>query len=565
MKRRDLLGVPALWLAPGSAGYALAESAKTEGVSGLRIFDVRARGAAGDGKSLDTQPINKTIDECYAAGGGVVYLPPGIYLSGTVELKSNVTLRLEAGAILLGSTNIADYKDYPGTAFSDRQGYTSGRHLIFARDARNVGIKGPGRIDGQGPSFWKGGLQPAGSPSPRIEIAGCKWSGAGISPCAVLGRPSPMIELVGCKGVRIEDVRLENPAGYTLRPVNCEDVFIRGIVIQGPVYGPNTDGIDPTGSHNVFISDCLIQSGDDAICIKSENPYGEARITRNVTITNCMLTCCCNGLKLGTPSWGGFENITFSNSVIFNDPVAANQRIIAGIALEMVDGGKFEGVVISNIRMQNVRTPIFIRRGNRNSRPDGTPGTMRGIRIDNVHATGAIFTSSVTGLPGFDVEDVTLSNIHIETDEGGQAAWVEPVIPEFPKAYPEASMHGNLPAYGFYCRHVNGLRMRGIEFGVAREEQRPAIVCDDVVRLDIDGLRPATVGGSQPAVKLIQTRMALLRGCVAPAGGTTFLEIQGDRTERIVVTGNDPGEAKDPIVIGPGVPPGAVLAGAPRL
>src|SRR5512142_1249439 len=108
--------------------------------------------------------------------------------------------------------------------------------------------------------------------------------------------------------------------------------------------------------------------------------------------------------------------------------------------------------------MQNVRTPIFVRRGNRRARPDGTPGTLRGVMIDNVHATGAILTSSVTGLPGFNVEDVTLSGIRIDSEEAGQQEWVTREVPEVPKAYPEARMFGRLPSYGFYCRHVDGLR-----------------------------------------------------------------------------------------------------------
>src|SRR5512142_2885254 len=108
--------------------------------------------------------------------------------------------------------------------------------------------------------------------------------------------------------------------------------------------------------------------------------------------------------------------------------------------------------------MQNVRTPIFVRRGNRRARPDGTPGTLRGVMIENVHATGSILTSSITGLPGFDVEDVTLSNIRIDSEEGGPAEWVSREIPEQPKSYPEARMFGRLPSYGLYCRHVTGLR-----------------------------------------------------------------------------------------------------------
>jgi len=271
-----------------------------------------------------------------------------------------------------------------------------------------------------------------------------------------------------------------------------------------------------------------------------------------------VLTCCCNGLKFGTATRGGFENITFSNSVIFNERVDPKARVISGIAVEMVDGGWLEGVVVSNVRMQNVRTPIFVRRGIRRARTDGAPGTLRGVMIENLHAVGSILTSSITGLPGFDVEDVTLSNIRIDSEEGGSAEWVDRAIPEQPKSYPEARMFGRLPAYGLYCRHVTGLRMRGLEFRAAAAEARPAMVCDDVKSLDVDGLRAAPVTSGQPVVKLIQTEGAFLRGCTAPRGTAAFLEVQGDRSARIALAASDLTMAKTPLSVHSGAAPSAV-------
>jgi polygalacturonase len=527
MNRRDLLG----W-APGAITRASVACAATQPAppAGVRIFDVRTFGARADGTTLDTAAINQAIDACNAAGGGVAYVPPGTYHSGTVVLKSNVTLYLEAGAKLLGSKRVEDYKLHEGPPV---KGDANQKHLIFARDAENVGLAGPGCIDGQGPAFWV----PSGRAVPPPEDS---WRDVATYDWKPLDRASPLLEFYNCRNLRIEDVRIINASGWTLRPIQCDNVVIRGIHIKNPVIGPNTDGIDPTCCQNVFISDCLIDTGDDAICLKSESPYGgPVRASKNITITNCVLTCCCNGLKFGTATRGGFENVTFSNSVIFNEDVDPRARVIAGIALECVDGGYVEGVTISNIRMQRVRTPIFLRLGNRRPRADGRPGTLRGVMIENVHATGAILTSSITGVPGFDVDDVTLSNIRIDSEEGGKAEWVERAIPEMEKSYPEARMFGRLSAYGFYCRHVNRLRMRGIEIGAAPAEARPAIVCDDVKSLDIDGLRCAAVAGGQPVVKLIQTQRAFLRGCVAPAGTKTYLVSEGDQAGKVVLTGSD--------------------------
>jgi hypothetical protein len=250
--------------------------------------------------------------------------------------------------------------------------------------------------------------------------------------------------------------------------------------------------------------------------------------------------------------------VTFSNCVIYNEEVNLRERVIAGIALEIVDGGWMEGIVISSVRMQRVRTPIFIRRGNRTPRPDGTPGTLRGVMIENVHATGAILTSSITGLPGFDVEDVTLSGIRIASEEAGKEEWVSHEIPEVPAAYPEARMFGRLPSFGFFCRHVKGLRLRDLTLSSAAAEERPAITCNDVKDLDIRGLRSTKVSSAQPVVKLIQTAGARLTDCAAPDGAGTFLEAQGDRTKGIVLAGCDLSGAQKPVEIGPAVPTGAV-------
>ena len=552
ISRRQLLGMAGLSAVGGAASRLPVAAQENTKSTGLRLIDVKDFGATGDGVTLDTASINKAIETCNSAGGGVVYLPPGTYLSGTVLLKSNVTLYLEAGATLLGSKNISDYPPPPQSPNTKAEN-AGAYHLIFARDAENVGLAGLGKIDGQGQAFWvpSGRVQPPPEDSWKDVIA-FDWK-------APPPRPSPMLEFYNCRNLHIEDVRIENSAGWTLLPINCDNVFIRGISIKNPVYGPNTDGIDPTSCHNVFISDCLIDTGDDAICLKSHNPYGEElRISRNITITNCVLTGCCNGFKIGTGTHDEFENVVFTNSVIFNEEVPLNSRIISGIALEVVDGGWLEGVVISNIRMQRVRAPIFIRRGNRQPRPDGTPGTLRGVIIENIHATGSILTSSITGLPGFDVEDVTLSNIRIDSEENGKADWVNREIPELPKSYPEAKNFGRLPAYGFYCRHVAGLRLRNIEFKSATSEARPAILCDDVKDLEIDGLRSMPIAGTEPVVKLVQSKQALLRDCSAQPGTKTFLEVQGGQTGRVVVMNNDFSETENSVKIGADVSEKAV-------
>jgi hypothetical protein len=555
MNRREALYAMGIGLAGAAPMSPLSTVSQvvSQGVSQIDgthsiFFEPCAYGAIGDGKALDSMAINAAIDACHQTGGGIVYLRPGTYLSGTVVLKSNVTLYLEAGATILGSKSIRDYTPQPGP---DPAGDAGQNHLIFARDADNILLAGPGKIDGQGKSFWA----PSGRPAPMSEDL---WKDVATYDWKPLDRASPMMEFVGCQNFHMQGLRIENSAGWTMRFINCNRVFIQRIAVKNPIFGPNSDGMDISNSQNVFISDCLLEVADDVICLKSENPYGDrVPLTKNIVITNCVLSSCCNGLKFGTMTKGGFENITFSNSVIFNDDVRLSERVIAGIALEMVDGGWIEGVNITGIRMQRVRTPIFIRRGNRTPRPDGTPGTLRGVMIDGVHATGAILTSSITGLPGFPVEGITLSNIRIDSEERGKEQWATLNVPEQAEKYPEARMFGRLPSFGLYCRHVHGLHMRDVVLGAAAGEARPAIVCDDARQVEIAGLRSPKVAGQQPVIRLIQSKDVWIRDAQAPEGASSLVELKGNETNNVLLSGCDLRHADKPISTSHDVPANA--------
>ena len=250
MDRREMLSAIA-GFAASTVGATTGRRAKSDGTRPA-IFDPRSFGAVGDGRAKDSPSVQRAIDACTAAGGGIVYLGPGTYLCGTVVLKSNVTLYLEAGAVLLGSGDINDYQP---------------SHLIYASGAENVGLAGPGKIDGQGSAFWVHVDRP---PVPESQT----WSDAIHLDWTRREDPSPMVEFESCTDVRITDVFLCNSPGWTLRPFNCDRVQIRGIVIKNPVYSPNSDGIDPTGCQDLVISDCIIDTGDDAICLKSESLNG---------------------------------------------------------------------------------------------------------------------------------------------------------------------------------------------------------------------------------------------------------------------------------------------------
>ena len=524
MLRRDFLTGSSIVVGLSAAGVASAAPLR----EARSILDF---GANPDGKTLNTTAIQRAIDAAFQAGGGLVYAPPGNFLTGGLELKSRVTLYLEAGCVFLGSPRISDYAYHFGPPM---KGDANGHHLIFAQKAEDVTLCGLGTINGQGENYWE--PNPQRPPAPPEEA----WHDVASGHFQAINnndRPSPMVEIVQCRNVHISGVTLKNSAGWTLRPIDCESVFIDGIRIRNPFWGRNTDGMDITACRNVFVSNCDIIGGDDGICLKSENPYGsDVPVSKNITITNCAVSSASNGFKMGTATNGAFENIVFSNSAIYSDNGSPMMnRVIGGINIETVDGGSVDGVVVSNIRMQNVRAPIFVRLGQR-TRRDGT--FLRNVLIEGVDADGAIVSSSITGVPGLRPSDISISNCRMRTVAQGQADWAHRDIPEVIAEYPESWMMGRLPAYGFFVRHADRVRLRNIEYITDKPDGRPAILCDDVNDIIAGGLELSAPVGGAPLIALINTRRAFLTGMRSPEQCGIFTQVSGPQSAGIELMGN---------------------------
>lgn len=304
----------------------------------------------------------------------------------------------------------------------------------------------------------------------------------------------------------------------------------------------NNDMMDIDCCRDVVISDCTGDSDDDALTLKSNADYP----TENVVITNCILSSHCNALKMGTESSGGFRNITISNCVIRpcqdGEALAGRDEGLAGIALEIVDGGTLDGITITNTSIVGQTTPIFVRLGDRGRPPrkDQTKreaGILRNVIISNLVARDAgTMCCSITGLPDHPVENVMLSNIRIETEGGGETmSSLE--IPEQSSKYPESDMFGPLPAYGCYCRHVKGLTFRDVDLSFEQPDARPAFVFDDVANLALEHISAEGGSGSPTQIVLKDSRDAMISGCV-PSQGQSFLSVTGD-CQRINVMGND--------------------------
>lgn len=481
-------------------------------------FNVREFGAAADGRTNDAPAIQKAIDAACAAGGGTAYLSPGEYYSGSIEMKPNVRLELEAGAVIIGSTHLADY-----TRPADRG------CLIYGQDAPNMSIGGRGRIHGSGMDFVR----------QRGDAAiNTKW------------RPGNMLTLVRCNNLLIEDITLTDSPSWTIHPIDCDGVVIRGIsLINGLTaedHVPNADGIDPDGCSNVRISDCLVQSGDDSIVLKISK-RSQTKVCRDITVTNCICVSTETALKIGSESCGEFRNIAFSNCVI--------RDAGCGVGLWMRDGGIIDGWVVNNIAMTlpHDGVPIYF---TSYPREEGGPqGIVRNVTVSNVTAVGdaCVFMSGAKEQP---LENITLENFRLFMRGGDREKFhADPPYPF------QVWGHRRAP-YDIFCRYVNDLALRNIKVTWSRPEKPlwgSAVRCHDVSDLEIAGLDARQSEGSgKPAVWLKDVDGAFLHSCRAPQGTGTFLELAGKCTG-VTLTGNDLRRAKAVLAKGAATEPAEVF------
>jgi polygalacturonase len=492
--RRDFLRAASAVLAGGSASL-LGVGAHPVGarqVNERQIpparFDVRVFGAKGDGQTIDSPAFNEAIQVAAATGGGTVFVSAGNYLCYSIHLKSNVGLYLDHGATIIAA-DTANGVGYdaaePNIQWEQYQDFGHNHFhnsLIWGENIENISISGPGRIWGKGLTRGQGETNP--------------------------GVGDKCIALKNCHNITLRDFQIFHGGHFGVLATAADNMTIDNLMID-----TNRDGIDIDCCHNVRVSNCSINSPwDDALVPKSSYALGYARSTENLTIANCFVSgsyqegTLLDGtmklydatariprtgrIKFGTESNGGFKNVTITNCVFDG---------CQGFALESVDGALLEDFTVSNLTMRDITSaPIFMRLGSRMRGPQGTPvGALRRVVVSNVVCSNSVarLGSIISGIPDHPIEDITLSDIHVQHQGGGTKEQAATVVPEDENKYPEPGMFGPMPSQGFFIRHVKNIQMRNIEIRAAQPDQRPAFVLNDVQDSDFFNVRADLAAG----------------------------------------------------------------------
>jgi Glycosyl hydrolases family 28 len=492
-------------------------------VSEAKDIDVTNYGAKGDSATLNTAAIQKAIDECSSSGGGKVIFPAGKYISGTIVLKDNVTLWLEKNATILGSLNLDDYRNID--PFADGLGTEVGWALVVGVDAKNIGLGGKGSIDGQGSKIKAKQVETDNRPE------GQRW-----------GRRPFLLRIVRCHGVSVKGITLFYAAAWTSHYFQSTGIRIENLTIRSRGVAHN-DGIDIDGCQDVRISNCDIISGDDALCFKTTSSKMPCS---DIVVKNMKLKSSQGAIKIGTESMAAFENIRVSDCYIY-------ETNNGGIKLLTVDGAHIRNVEVFNIKMVDVKTPILVRLGSRLSvfrkgqDTQQQTGTLENVVIRDVQAVSSDTTQLkppsgilITGVPGHDIENLTLQNISIQLPGTGSAASARQAVPEAIDKYPEVKTFGpSVPAYGLWARHVKGLRLINLQFSLKENDLRPAIVIEDGKAVEISNCNLAQTTGAESLIRLENVTGATIKGTEAKGTAQAFIRVEGPESSNIKISSNN--------------------------
>ena len=409
--------------------------------------DARSFGAQGNGTTRDTAAIQAAISACPA--GGFVWLHDGVFLSGTIYLKDNMTLFIDPSATLLGSGAAGDYPTLNPPA-SNSQKSNCQKALVYAESRTNVIIDGGGKIYGNGKTNFTSGVE---STRP-ISI----WTAL-------------------CDQVIIRNIAVVDSSMWTIVNMQSDHLSISNVTVNAPS-GANRDGCDVVDCWHVIIQNCTIDSSDDSICIKSGNSRG----VNDLVVRNCTITkSSSNGIKFGTASTGTFTNIVFQDCTVLNTSHSA-------MAVESVDGSDISDVTFERINFDGCQNAIFIVLG---SRSGAAVGSIDRIRFKDINGSnmsdtrGCPISGCITNGITYRISNIVFDNVNISFKGGVNSIPSAP--PEYAGQYPENTIWGNLPAYGYYLRHAVNITFTNCYTAAASADARPWMTASDVSSLVIAG------------------------------------------------------------------------------
>lgn len=516
---------------------------------GARVYNIRTFGAKGDGKALDTVALQAAIDACTRDGGGTVLVPAGVFQIGTIELKSNVTLRIAAGGKLLGSADGKQYHAVDAIPLSGDTTLVDGNWaLLFAVNAKNVTVEGPGTIDGQGAQF-------------HSKVRGTK-------PPSGIGGASRPYHLLAyrCEGLTVRNVDLIDCAYHSIRVIQSKRVHMDSLYIHNRVNG-NNDGFHFISAQHVTVNNCIVLAQDDACAL-----FGSCQF---VTITNSIFSTRWSVFRFG----GGFaQNISISNCVLY-------EVYGCPIKFQGNPGSRYENIAFSNLVLDNVTGPIHVGVGPRRAvapqnaataakddmstgAPPGTttPAVMRNISFSHIHGnvttnpsqlSEAEVTSSVNPgekmscitfncVGGATMENISLEDINLTFGGGGTAE--DGARRKLPEIAGEYFMLGPMPAYGLYARGVRGLTVQNLRLRVSSPDLRPAVIFDNVTDAAVNGISVDGNPGAETVVRMIDSKQVLVTAPRLLTPAAVFLQVEGAGNERITIDGGDISYATKPMI-----------------
>jgi hypothetical protein len=496
-------------------------------------------GAVGDGEASETAAIQATIDACADAGGGTAYVPPGDYVTGTLELRSHVTLHLAPGATLYGSPDLEEYRSAgaPTTA------------LVVAVDEEDVAVTGRGTIHGNGTEFMDmdAVIDPNDDPAVlEFEHEARQGEdfldhGDGIAdgPVDFLDRPGRMFLFYRCENVLVEGITIRESPNWTLHLLGCDEVDVRGIDMRNEILIPNSDGINPENCRNVHVSDCTVYTGDDAICPKASSSYDVEPGLENLTVTNCTLVSRSSAIKFGSSTGNDMRDCTFSNIVI--------RESNRGLGIQHRDGGDIENVLFEDVVIETrlhtgnwwgQAEPIYVTSIPR--REGRELGTVRNVRFSNVLARGES-GALVYGSEASSIENLRFDNVRIELRNSPRSDVRGGNFDLRPTSATMALFEHDVP--GIYARHVEGFDVDGVEVawpGDAEEYFSHGLEVESFEGVSIDGFEGRGEDGA--AIALRDGADVSVRNSRAAPGTGTFLSLSDTADERLFV-GNDLADA----------------------